>query len=86
MKNLSGEAKLGEKAKINSSIKDFYLNQAQTYEKEKRRARAIQTYQKLLTLNLLDAEKEMVNKKLLALYKETGMIKEVMDMRKKLGI
>jgi tetratricopeptide (TPR) repeat protein len=86
MKNLSGEAKLGEKAKINSSIKDFYMNQAQTYEKEKRRARAIQTYQKLLTLNLLDFEKETINRKLLMLYKETGMIKEFMDMRKKLGI
>jgi tetratricopeptide (TPR) repeat protein len=86
MKNLSGEAKLGEKAKINSSIKDFYLSQAQTYEKEKRRAKAIQTYQRILTLNLLDVEKDEINKKLLTLYKETGMIKEFMDMKKKLGI
>jgi len=86
MKNLSGETRLGERAKMNSSIKDFYLKQAQTYEKEKRRARAIQTYQKLLTLNLLDVEKNEINKKLLELYKETGMIKEVMEMRKKLGV
>jgi tetratricopeptide (TPR) repeat protein len=86
MKNLSGETRLGDRAKINTSIKDFYLNQARTYEKEKRRARSIQTYQKLLTLNLLDVEKNEINKKLLELYKETGMIKEVMDMRKKLGL
>ena len=62
------------------------MNQAQTYEKEKRRARAILTYQKLLTMNLLDLEKETINRKLLILYKETGMIKEFMDMRKKLGV
>jgi tetratricopeptide (TPR) repeat protein len=85
-KNLSGETKASERTKMSSSIKDFYLNQAQTYEKEKRRARAIQTYQKLLTLNLLDVEKNEINKKLLELYKETGMIKEVMEMRKKLGL
>jgi tetratricopeptide (TPR) repeat protein len=86
MKNLSGETKLGERAKMNSSVKDFYLNQARTYEKEKRRNRAIRTYEKILTLNLLDVEKNEINKKLLELYKETGMIKEFMDMRKKLGL
>jgi tetratricopeptide (TPR) repeat protein len=86
MKNLSGEAKLGERAKINSSMKDFYLKQAESYEKEKRRARAIQTYQKILTMNLLETEKNDINKKLLTLYKETGMIKEFMEMKKKLGV
>jgi len=86
MKNLSSEAKVGERAKINSSVKDFYLKQAQTYEKEKRRARAIQIYQKILEMNLLEVEKNEINKKLLVLYKETGMIREFMDMRKKLGL
>jgi tetratricopeptide (TPR) repeat protein len=86
MKNLSGEAKLGDKAKINSSIKTFYLTQAQAYEKEKRRAKAIQTYQRILTMNLLDSEKNDINKKLLELYNQTGMIKEFMDMKKRLGV
>jgi len=86
MKNLSSEAKVGERAKISLSMKDFYLKQAQLYEKEKRRARAIQAYQKILEMNLLDIEKNEINKKLLVLYKETGMIREFMDMRKKLGL
>ena len=83
MKNLSSEAKLSERTKINSSMKEFYKSQAQQYEKEKRRARAIQAYQKLLTLNLLDVEKDEINRKLLTLYRETGMIKEFMEMQKK---
>jgi tetratricopeptide (TPR) repeat protein len=86
MKNLSSEAKASDKAKINSSMKDFYLKQAETYEKEKRRARAIQAYQKLIEMNLLEVEKNHINRKLLELYKETGMIREFMDMKKKLGV
>lgn len=86
MKNLSSEAKTGEKAKISLSMKDFYFKQAENYEKEKRRNRAIKTYEKILEMNLIEPEKNEVYKKLLVLYKETGMIKELMDMRRRLGV
>ena len=86
LKKIISEVKAGERATIMISIKEFYKNQAQIYEKEKRRNRAAKTYEKLLTLNISDAEKSEINKKLLALYKELGMIGELMKMRNKLGI
>lgn len=85
LKNAMGEVKASEKLKIMLSIKEFYKNQAQNYEKEKRRQKALKTYEKLLTMNLLDTEKNEINKKLLELYKELGMITEYMNMEKKLG-
>src|SRR4030042_61033 len=75
-----------ERGKIMISIKECYKNQAQLYEKEKRRNRAVKTYEKLLTLNISDAEKDGINKKLLLLYKELGMIDEYMGMRSRLGV
>jgi tetratricopeptide (TPR) repeat protein len=85
-KNFSGEVNANERNKILISIKQFYFSQAQIYEKEKRRSLAIKTYEKILEMNLLDIEKNDINKRLLILYKETGMVKEYMDMRKKLGV
>lgn len=77
--------KATERPKIMISIKEFYKNQAQIYEKEKRRSFAVKTYEKLLTLNISDAEKGEINKKLLGLYKELGMIGQYMVMQKRLG-
>lgn len=86
MRKVLSEAKINERTKISNSIKDFYKSQAQAYEKDRRRNRAIKTYEKILTLNILDVEKNDINKKLLELYNETGMIKEYMVMKKKLGL
>lgn len=85
MRKIIGEVKTSEKSQTIDSIKEFYRNQAQVYEKEKRRSMAVKTYEKLLTLNLLDVEKDEINKKLLGLYKELGMIELYMGMKKKLG-
>src|SRR4030043_219910 len=69
------------KENIPTDIRKFiYTKLAEIYEKEKRRNRAAKTYEKLLTLNISDAEKSEINKKLLALYKELGMIGELMKM------
>jgi tetratricopeptide (TPR) repeat protein len=86
LKKIISEVKAGERATIMISIKEFYKNQARLYEKEKRRNRAAKTYEKLLTLNISDSEKDEINKKLLGLYKELGMIDELMNMRKKFGL
>ncbi len=85
MRRVVGEVNSKEGKKITDSIKEFYKNQAKTYEKEKRRNKAAQTYEKILTMNLLVPEKDEINKKLLELYKELGMIEQYMGMKKKIG-
>jgi len=85
MRRIIGDANAKEGQRIESLIKEYYQNQAQIYEKEKRRNNATKTYEKLLTLNLPDSEKREVEKKLLELYKELGIMDKYMVMRKKLG-
>jgi tetratricopeptide (TPR) repeat protein len=84
VKKAVNEATIAEKAKITNSIKDFYKNQAQTYENERRRNNAVRTYEKMLALNYSDAEKKEINQKLSDLYKNLGMIDKYMAMQKKL--
>jgi tetratricopeptide (TPR) repeat protein len=85
LKKAVSEANIPERSKITLSIKEFYKNQAQLYEKEKRRQKAVQTYEKMLTMSYLDFEKEEINKKLLQLYKELGMVEQYMVLNKKLN-
>lgn len=85
IKKIITVVKASERPAIMISIKEFYKNQAKNYEKEKRRSLAVKTYEKLLTLNISDAEKDEINQKLLGLYKELGMIGQYMVMQKKLG-
>ena len=84
IKKIIANVKATERPKIMISIKEFYKKQAEIYEKEKRRSFAVKTYEKMLTLNISDAEKNEINKKLLGLYKELGMIGQFMVMQKKL--
>jgi tetratricopeptide (TPR) repeat protein len=84
VKKAVNEGTMAEKAKITSSIRDFYKNQAETYEKEKRRNNAVKTYEKMLAMGYSDAEKKEINKKLVDLYKNLGMIDKYMAMQKKL--
>jgi tetratricopeptide (TPR) repeat protein len=85
IKKIIATVKANERPKIMIAIKEFYKTQAKTYEKEKRRSFAVKTYEKLLTLNISDFEKDEINKNLLGLYKELGMMGPYMVMRKKLG-
>jgi tetratricopeptide (TPR) repeat protein len=85
MKKAIAEAKVIERGKISISIKDFYNNQAQAYEKEKRRNKAVQTYERMLTLNFSDAEKKEINQKLLTLYNELGMVDPYMNLKKRIA-
>jgi tetratricopeptide (TPR) repeat protein len=85
IKKIVANIKASDRPKIMQTIKDFYKTQASTYEKERRRSLAVKTYEKLLTLNISDAEKDEINQKLLVLYKELGMMPQLMGMRNKLG-
>lgn len=80
-----GELKEMDRRKMINLIIEFYKKQAQVYEKEKRRSMALRTYEKLLTMNLSDIEKSEINKKLLELYNNLGMIEQYMILKKRLG-
>jgi tetratricopeptide (TPR) repeat protein len=84
VKKAVNESTIAEKAKITNSIREFYKNQAENYEKERRRNNAVKTYEKMLAMNYPDAEKKEINKKLAELYKNLGMIDKYMVMQKKL--
>lgn len=84
VKKAVNESTIAEKAKITNSIREFYKNQAETYEREKRRNNAVRTYEKMLSIGYSDAEKKEINKKLADLYKNLGMIDKYMAMQKKL--
>lgn len=82
MNRALGEVKELERRKLMNSIIDFYKKQAQVYEKEKRRSKAMKTYEKLLSMNIVSSEKDEINKKLSGLYKELGMVGEYMRLNK----
>ncbi len=84
LKKIIVNIKASERPKIMLTIKEFYKNQANTYEKEKRRSLAVKTYEKLLDMNIPDLEKEEINRKLLELYQSLGMIKKLMILKEKL--
>lgn len=84
IKKIIASVKASERPTIMLSIKEFYKNQARTYEREKRRSFAVKTYEKLLTLNISDAEKNEINSKLSGLYKELGMVGQYMALNEKL--
>ncbi|MCK9595997.1 hypothetical protein M0R19_02335 [Candidatus Pacearchaeota archaeon] len=83
MRRIVGDSNAREGQRIESLVKGYYQNQAQIYEKEKRRNNAIKTYEKILTLNISNLERGDVEKKLLELYKELGIMDKFMVLRKK---
>ena len=85
MKKALAESTISGKAQIYISVKSFYKNQAETYEKEKRRNNALKTYEKMLRMDIFESDRLDIEKKLLPLYKDLGMIKEFMDLNKRIG-
>lgn len=80
-KLLSETVKFTDKAKATASIIDFYKRQADLYEKEKRRSKAVEVYEKLLTMKISDTEKDYANRKLMDLYKSLGMIDKYIKIK-----
>jgi tetratricopeptide (TPR) repeat protein len=85
LKKALSEASVMERGKISISIKEFYKSQAQLYEKEKRRTKAVQTYEKMLAMNYSDLEKKDISQKLLTLYKELGQVDQYMVLNKRIN-
>jgi tetratricopeptide (TPR) repeat protein len=81
---ISDGVKQTEKNRIMLYIAQAYKKQAEVYEKEKRRNKAMKTYEKLLTMNIPEDEKSEINQKLSGLYRELGMIDEYMKIKSKI--
>lgn len=81
---VSEEVTLAERAKIVNTIRAFYKSQAEKYEKEGRRNKALQTYERMLNMNYSETEKKEIEVRVLGLYKTLGMIKEYMALEKRL--
>ncbi|HTZ41707.1 MAG TPA: hypothetical protein VMC07_00670 [Candidatus Omnitrophota bacterium] len=81
---ITAEMKPMEKTKISDAIKGFYRAQAVIYERERRRSKAAEIYEKMLTMKgLLDIEKKEINNRLLMLYKDLGMVQKYLQIRDK---
>lgn len=74
-----------QKDEIKNSLKGFYKNQAETYEKERRSSHAIKVYEKMLTLtNITEAEKAEINKKVMSRYESLGKINDYFTAKRRI--
>lgn len=81
---ITAEMKPMEKTSITSSIKNFYKTQAEIYEKNRRRSKAVEIYEKMLSMKeLLDIERTEINNRLLQLYQELGMVQKYLQIKEK---
>ncbi|MBU2562244.1 MAG: hypothetical protein KKF68_01120 [Nanoarchaeota archaeon] len=84
MKKAMSDANANQRAEIYFSIKTFYKNQAEIYERELRKNNAAKIYEKLLEMNLQESERQEIKKNLLFLYEKLGKFRES-DKLKRLG-
>jgi len=85
MKKALSEAMPNERPKIFLKVKEFYRKQAEIYEKDKRRNNAVKIYERILNMNISDMEKDEIRKKLLVLYENLGMVRDYMEMKKRVS-
>ncbi len=72
MKKAMSQANSIEKNEIYITIKDFYKQQAEAYEKNLKRASAAKVYEKLLEMRISDLERKEIKEKLLDIYEKLG--------------
>ena len=82
MKNAMVNANATERDNIVYTIKEFYKIQATIYERELKRRKASEIYEKLLEMNLLPSERQYIKEKLLELYDKLGKTKEYFVLKK----
>ena len=81
LKKAYTNASVDEQREIKKHIVNFHKNLAAEYEKKDRRSHAIQVYERLLKMNLLDFEKEEARARLKALYEKTGRLREYFSLK-----
>ncbi len=69
---------------VESTVREFYKTQAKVCISRHKRKQAIGVYEKLLTLNPSETEKEDVQKKLLELYEGVGDLNKYRNLKRKL--
>jgi len=72
----------GEKREMRKSIIEFYKKQALNHEKAGRGRKALEIYEKLLSMESIDAEE--IKKRLLEIYSKLGMIDKYFNLKKQL--
>jgi tetratricopeptide (TPR) repeat protein len=77
------EANTLERKQIQRQILEIYKKQAENYEKEGKRAKAAETYEKLIEISTMPSEREEFKKKLLSLYEKLGKLRESKDLEAK---
>ena len=81
-KKAMAEANSEQREEIGATIKNIYLQQAEKYEKEDKRAHAVRVYEKLLEMNPGETERKWIKEKLLVLYDKLGRRKEFLDLER----
>lgn len=82
IKKAMNHSNSAEKENIYFTIKDFYKRQALVYEKEMKRAQAVRIYEKLLEMNINEAERQVIKDRLMPLYEKLGKLKEYFKLKK----
>ncbi len=75
-----------QKNVIKSSMKEAYKTQAKIYLQREKRKHAMDTYEKLLTMDLEATEKKEVQTQLVDLYQKLGRVRELINLKRNLGI
>lgn len=81
MRKTMSEANSIEREEIYYSIKDFYKQVAENYEKQMKRNNATKIYEKLLNMRLNNLEKKEIKEKLIFLYEKLGRFGEAKMLR-----
>ena len=82
MKEAMVQASSVEKQEIYITVKRFYKDAAEDFEKKMKRAHAAKIYEKLLQMKLNDEERSGIRERLLDLYEKLGRRKEYYALEK----
>lgn len=83
MKKAIAEASESEKKQIYEEVKEFYREQAQEYERLRKRKNAATVYEKLMEMNISDEEREQIKNKLLDIYDKLGRVQDYFALKRK---
>lgn len=75
------EANTADRNNILNTIKTFYKQQGEAYVKTKKIGSAVKIYEKMLQMNITDAERAEIKDKLMKLYESLGRVKEYFTLK-----
>ena len=75
-----------QKENIKTKRKEIYKAQARAYMQRDKRNQALQTYEKLLSIDLTPEEKREVQSTLLSLYEKLGKVKDYYALKRNMNL